>query len=90
MKYLVNIPGNVEDDILRHRMSGDKSVLVKIDKLLTELEEHPQNGTGKPGYKKHDGFWARRITDKHRMTYEINEEKMTVKLLSAWGHYDDK
>jgi len=90
MKYIIYIPDNVEDDILRHRKSGRKSVLVKINRLLTELEEHPATGTGKPEYKKYDAFWARHISDKHRLIYEICEERMSVKILSAWGHYDDK
>lgn len=28
--------------------------------------------------------------DKHRLVYKIEEEKITVLVLSAYGHYDDK
>jgi toxin YoeB len=92
VKYRVHIPDNVEYDILRHRMSGARSVLKKINDLLTELEEHPRTGTGKPDYKKYDlrGLWSRRITDTHRLVYDIDDEKMIVVIVSAWGHYNDK
>ncbi len=32
-------------DIKKHKKSGDKVVLRKIEKLLTELMEHPMSGT---------------------------------------------
>ena len=33
---------------------------------------------------------AYRITAKHRLIYEIYEDVVTVDLISAAGHYDDK
>lgn len=32
----------------------------------------------------------RRINRKHPLIYEIREEIITVLMLSAYGHYDDK
>ena len=34
-------------------------------------------------------MYSRRISQKHRLVYEINKEKRVVKVLSMWGHYDD-
>ena len=36
------------------------------------------------------GQWSRRITDKHRMVYTINDMEVVVLVLTAYGHYDDK
>lgn len=64
----------------------------KLGKLLEELMDHPQTGTGKPEQLKGEraGQWSRRITKKHRLIYTINGTKVTVLVLSAYGHYDDK
>jgi len=64
----------------------------KVEKLLLELEQHPCTGTGKPKQLGGNrvGQWSRRITDKHRLVYKIEENIITVLVLSAWGHYDDK
>lgn len=35
-------------------------------------------------------LWSRRITQKHRLIYEIIETVVHVDVLSAYGHYDDK
>ena len=64
----------------------------KLSKLVKELEENPKIGTGKPKPLGGDraGQWSRRITDKHRLVYEIKDEEVLVLVLSSWGHYDDK
>ena len=63
----------------------------KLVKLLVELIEHPKTGTGKPKLLRHlDGIYSRRITDKHRLVYSINDTEITVLVISASGHYDDK
>ena len=64
----------------------------KLLKLLIELQEHPTTGTGHPKPLSGDriGQWSRRITNKHRLVYEIEEEIVTVLILSTYGHYDDK
>lgn len=53
MSYLIELTPQAETDIEKHKKSGDKKVLVKIDKLLDELREHPTSGTGKPEQLKH-------------------------------------
>jgi len=64
----------------------------KAIQLIQELQEHPTIGTGKPEPLKGNrlGQWSRRISQKHRLIYEIREEKVIVLILSAYGHYDDK
>ena len=79
------------DDIKKHKKSGDKVVLKKIEKLLNELMEHPTIGTGQPERLKHNltGLYSRRINQKHRLVYSINNDIVTVHVLSAWAHYSD-
>ncbi len=92
MIYSIELTLDAENDIGKLKKLGDKKVLIKIDKLLNELREHPTFGTGKPEQLKHYDIptWSRRITDKHRLIYRIQEDKIVVLVLSFWGHYGDK
>jgi len=91
-EYTIGYTSEFEEDLEIHKKSGNKPVLLKIDKLLNELRNHPKTGTGKPEPLKGDliGQWSRRITGKHRLIYVINEEKIIVIVVSAYGHYDNK
>ena len=64
----------------------------KLSKLFEELMDHPKTGTGHPEQLKgnRSGLWSRRITKKHRLVYEIHDNKILVLVLTAYGHYDDK
>lgn len=92
MNYILEFSETALVDIEKHKKSGDKAVLKKIEKLLNELMEHPTSGTGQPEKLKHDlaGLYSRRINKKHRLVYSIKEEIITVHVLSAWSHYGDK
>lgn len=92
MRYEVELSTDALDGIKRLRKSGEKQALNKLDSLLTELEEHPEIGTGKPEQLKGNlsGKWSRRITDKHRLVYEIFEDTVRVTVVSTYGHYSDK
>jgi len=92
MSYALEFSEIALADIKRHKKSGDKAVLKKIEKLLNELMEHPTTGTGQPEQLKHHltGLYSRRINQKHRLVYSINEEVITVHVLSAWAHYGVK
>jgi toxin YoeB len=92
MSYEIELTPEAEKDIEKHKKIGDRKVLIKIDKLFDELRAHPMSGTGKPEKLKHYKTitWSRRITDKHRLVYRIENEKIVVLVLSLWGHYEDK
>lgn len=76
MSFTLEFSETALDDIEKHKKSGDKTVLKKIEKLLNELMEHPTTGTGQPEMLKHDltGLYSRRINKKHRLIYSINVE----------------
>ncbi|TZF82795.1 Txe/YoeB family addiction module toxin [Pedobacter sp. BS3] len=87
MRYEIVLTDNAENDIKKLEKSGDKKSLKKFLSLLGELEEHPTSGTGKPERLKHYALptWSRRISDKHRLVYQVQESIVTVLVLSAWG-----
>ena len=53
----------------------DKKVLKKINSLIKDIKRDPYDGVGKPEQLKHElsGCWSRKITDEHRIVYEIYE-----------------
>jgi toxin YoeB len=92
-KYNLIYSEEYDADIGKIVSSGQKIVFNKIKTLEKELAEHPREGTGKP--KRLKGFpdkdrWSRRITDKHRLVYDIKDDIVVVLLISAYGHYDDE
>jgi toxin YoeB len=62
MSYRLEFSKTALEDIEKHKKSGDKPTLRKIEKLLNELMEHPTKGTGQPEMLKHDlaGLYSRR------------------------------
>ena len=92
MIYEIEFTDAALNDIESLRKAGEFAAIRKIDALIDQLQKHPFTGTGKPepliGDKK--GQWSRRIIGKHRLTYSVNNEKITVIVISAYGHYDDK
>jgi toxin YoeB len=79
------------EDLNYWRKSGNKIIQKKIEKLLEAIQENPFEGIGKPEPLKYNlsGAWSRRITQEHRLVYEINEMEQIVILdiLSLKVHY---
>ncbi len=88
-KFRVRVTKNAREQIKKHRKSGDKSSVRNIEKILIELTIHPETGTGKPERLKHQlsGYWSRRINHKDWMIYSIDNNTVTVEVVSAMGHY---
>lgn len=89
--YSIKFEDQAKADIAKLKKSESK-VFKKLAHLLEELQDHPKEGTGKPKPLSANmaGLWSRRITDKHRLVYQIRDEEVLVLVLSAWGHYGDK
>ncbi len=87
MSYTLVFTEQAKKDIKHHKKSGNKIVYNKITVLLNELASHPFTGTGKPEPLKYNltGFWSRRITNEHRLIYEVIEPDVII--VSALGHY---
>lgn len=89
--YTVIFSPKAEQD-LKALKKSEPQAYKKARLLIEELAEHPKTGRGRPELKKYDleGFYARKITDKHRLVYAIDDETVIVDIVSAKGHYDDK
>ena len=68
----------------------DKKTLREINALLKEIQRDPFHGEGKPEPLKGEltGNWSRRINDKDRLVYEVEQSMIIVK--QCKGHYADK
>ena len=64
----------------------------KIHRFLEEMQEHPRTGSGHPEPLRggNDVTYSRRITKKDRLIYDIHDEAVTILVITAEGHYDDK
>lgn len=62
-------------------------ILKKIIELITDISTNPFTGIGKPEPLKHElkGKWSRRISDEHRLVYEIKDD--TIVIISCMYHY---
>lgn len=92
MRYEVELTEDALKGIKQLKKGGEVQALKKLNSLLSELEEHPTTGTGKPEQLRGNlsGKWSRRITDKHRLIYEVWEDVVKVIVLRTYGHYEDK
>lgn len=91
-KFRVEIEELAKLHISKHLKSGNKSNIYKINKVLLELTETPYFGIGQPEALKHQltGFWSRQINKKDRLIYKVDDEIVTVFVISTMGHYSDK
>jgi toxin YoeB len=83
IKFEISALSELEDWVKIHPKTA-----LKILDLLQEICKNPFEGKGKPEPLKHKykGFWSRRITDEHRIIYEVTESHINV--VSCKGHYD--
>ena len=74
------------DDYL-YWQNTDKQLVKKINQLIKDIQRDPFDGIGKPEPLKHQfsGFWYRRITDEHRLVYEITQNSIAI--ASCRYHY---
>lgn len=91
-KYKVIVLESAQKDLNKIYKSGDKSSVKRIENIIAELYDNPRIGLGKPEQLKFDlsGYWSRRINKKDRLIYRIEENIITVTIVSAFGHYSDK
>ena len=91
-RYFIKYTREAEDGVNNLINAGDKIALRKLDQLFKELELHPKKGSGTPRKINFRGkkYWRRKITDKHRLIYDIKDNIVTVTVIKIGGHYDEK
>lgn len=67
----------------------DPEICKRIKRLLTDIQEHPFTGIGKPEPLKFElqGKWSRRINTKHRLVYSVTGKIVEIYVFSMRYHY---
>lgn len=68
----------------------DKKTIKRINQLIQDIDRHHNEGIGKPEELRGNlsGWWSRRIDDKNRLVYRIQNN--IIEIAQCRGHYDDK
>ena len=85
MKY-VFVDESCEDYL--YWQETDRKMLHRINELLKDISRNPFSGIGKPEplKYKYKGFWSRRITEEHRLIYQVKEDSILI--AKCRFHYD--
>ena len=81
-------PNAFED--YRYWQEKDKKTLKRINDLIEDISRNGNSGIGKPESLKgnYSGFWSRRIDDKNRLIYRV--EDGIIIIIACKIHYQDK
>ena len=84
---MIKIFSDIAWDHYLYWQTEDKKILKKINELIQDIERTGNAGIGKPESLKHElsGYWSRRITDVHRLIYQIDDDKINI--ISCRNHY---
>lgn len=65
----------------------DRKIALRVLELVEAVMRDPFEGIGKPEALKHQlgGAWSRRITQEHRLVYQVGETR--IDFLQARYHY---
>ena len=68
----------------------DKKTIKRINQLIQDIDRNHNEGIGKPEALRGNlsGWWSRRIDDKNRLVYRIQNN--IIEITQCKGHYDDK
>jgi len=68
-------------------VAQDRKVALKCLKIIEAIMRDPFSGLGKPEALKFmgPGVWSRRLTQEHRIVYEVKEDR--IDFLQARYHY---
>lgn len=68
----------------------DKKTLKRINLLLKDIDRNINSGLGKPEALSGNltGYWSRRIDDKNRIVYKIENDSVII--IQCGSHYRDK
>jgi toxin YoeB len=67
--------------------ANERATLKRINRMIEEATRDPAVGIGKPERLSHNlsGYWSRRITDEHRLVYQLRDAELIV--VQARYHY---
>ena len=78
---------NAWEDYLYWQKESKKN-LKRINALIKDISRNPFEGLGKPEPLKGNltGLWSRRIDEKHRLVYTVNDNSVII--IACRGHYE--
>jgi toxin YoeB len=84
--HLLKSPANAAH--LARSMGQDRKTLKRINQLISDTQQNPFEGVGKPESLKENlsGFWSRRIDHTNRLVYIVDDGKLTI--ISCRYHYE--
>ena len=67
--------------------TNEQTILKRINRMIEEAARDPAAGIGRPERLSHNlsGYWSRRITDEHRLVYQLRDEELII--VQARYHY---
>ena len=80
------------DKTLRKWKKSNPVLFKKATKVLLDIMQHPRTGIGHPEALVGGNYitWSRHITADDRIVYDIYDERITVLVIQAESHYNDK
>jgi toxin YoeB len=84
--YTIVLERGFREDLL-FWVRTNTSTAVRILRLVEEISREPMGGIGKPEPLRNvpGNVWSRRITQEHRLVYQVSEER--VYFLQCRFHY---
>ena len=91
-KYQIALSDRAKGHLSEWKKSGQVIALRKIERIFLELSNTPFSGIGNPERLKYNltECWSRQIDKKNRIIYQVDDQVVTVFIVSAKGHYNDK
>ncbi len=85
MEWTIKFSRNALKDAKKLRSANLEA---NVRSLLDILRQNPYE----PPYEKLSGnlqgYYSRRINIKHRLVYSVDNETKTIRVVSAWSHYE--
>lgn len=91
MMYTIEYSKDAEKT-LREWKKSNPALFNKATKVLVDIMQHPRTGIGHPEALIGGGdvTWSRHITANDRIIYDIYDSRITVMVIQAESHYNDK
>lgn len=91
MMYVVEYSKDADKTLAKWKKSNPQ-LFKKSTKILLDIMQHPRTGLGHPEplVGGNDITYSRHITAHDRIIYDIYDESVTVLVIQAEEHYDDK
>lgn len=91
MMYKIEYSKDAEKTLRKWKKSIP-TLFNKATKVLIDIMQHPRTGIGHPEALIGGGnvTWSRHITANDRIIYDIYDSRITVMVIQAESHYNDK